>query len=232
MTGHDDNDQWGTDGFFFSEAARGGPLTWSAGATRFKGDELGPVRHAHDDAAEYYYMVAGAIHVEAGGEEFVLSAGELCCIPPDLPHNVLGLASEEEARMLCIVAPNLADAKWRIEDFKPGSEEQRASVGRPFEDDELPAAGTVTATAHVLAAGEAPRVLVPEGHETVYLVIDGALEIALHGGLHGTIAPDTYVHVREGLRHELSSTSVCKLLQMDCAHDNWATIALPADALG
>ncbi len=224
MTRDVDDEQWGTDAFFFTEAARGGPLTWRVGGAGFEGDELGPVRHVHDDAAEYYYMVTGAIHVEVGGEEFVLGPGELCCIPPDAPHNVLGLASDEDARMLCIVAPNVADAKWRISDFRPGSESLRAVVGRPFVDEELPASGTVTATALVLAAGEQPRVVVPQGHERVYLVVEGALDLALHGGLHGSIAPGTYVHVREGMRHELSTSSSCRVLRIDCAHDNWAGV--------
>src|SRR5215207_5531012 len=88
-----ETEQWGADGFFFTEAARGGPLTWRRGAAALEGDALGPVRHVHDDAAEYFYMHRGSLRIEACGEEFVLAEGQLCLIPPDAPHNVLGLAS-------------------------------------------------------------------------------------------------------------------------------------------
>lgn len=60
---------WGDDGLFFTEAARGGPLTWELGADSLSGDALGRVRHAHDDAAEYYYVFSGALRMEVGGED-------------------------------------------------------------------------------------------------------------------------------------------------------------------
>lgn len=221
---------WGSDGFFFTEAARGGPLTWRVGGAGFEGDALGPVRHAHDGAAEYYFMVAGSIVVEVGGEERVLEENELCYIAPDAPHNVPRVAGDGEARMFCVVGPNRVDAKWRLNDFVPGSEARRQAVARPFVDDELPAGGTLRACALTLSGSDAPLVAVPEGEERVYLVVDGALDVSLHGGLHGTLRAGTYLHVREGLRHEMSSTGECRVLEIGCASTPWAGVPVAREA--
>ena len=142
---------WGADGFFFTEAARGGSLPWRVGGSKLEGDALGPVRHAHDDAAEYYFMFSGSAHVETGGEEFVLEEGQLGYIPPDAPHNFLGPASGADACLFCVVGPNLTFNKWRVKDFKPGSESLRMAVGTPFEEDPLPAGGTLAARAVTLS---------------------------------------------------------------------------------
>lgn len=218
-------DDWGSDGFFFSEAARGGPLTWRPGDPGFRGDALGPVRHVHDGAAEYYYMVQGAIHVEVGGREFVVGEGELCYIPAAAPHNVLGPASDLEARMLCLVAPNFADNKWRIDGFEPGSEDLRHALGRPFDDEDLPGDEHVAAEALTLAPGQTQTVQLP-GRESVYLVVEGALDIALHGGLGGCIRPGTYVHVRENMRHVISCTEPCRIVRFDFSFVPWAGVVL------
>jgi len=231
VNGQGTSDRWGEDGFFFSEAGRGGPLTWRPGDVGFRGDALGPVRHAHDDAAEYYYLVQGSIRVEVGGREFVVGQGELCYIPPDAPHNVLGPASDVEARMLCVIAPNFADNKWRIDGFKRGSEQLPHAVARPFADAELPGDEHVAAEAVELAAGAAPLAVEPSGRECVYLVLDGTLEIALDGGLRGAIEPGTYVHVREAMRHELASASGCRLLRLDLTFVPWTGVVVPSEAV-
>lgn len=221
------SNDWGSDGFFFTEAARGGPVTWRVGGTALEGDALGPVRHVHDDAAEYFFMNRGALRMECGGEEFVLHEGELCLIPPDAPHNVLGLASDVEAELFCLIGPNFPANKWRIDDFKPGSEALRHAVGTPFADPTLPGAGTLSAQGIVLSHADGTLAVQPEGRELVYLVVEGALDIALHGGLHGTIEPGTYVHVREGVAHELSTQTACKVLRMDCGFALWAGVERP-----
>lgn len=218
--------QWGADGLFFTEAVRGGPLPWRIGEANLQGDALGPVRHAHDDAAEYYYMFSGSAHVETGGEEFVLDEGELGLIPPDAPHNFLGPASDKDACLFCIVGPNLVTNKWRIGDFLPGTESLRMAVARPFEDEELPAGGTLSASAIELAAGDEPVVVTPHAAEIAYVVADGAVDVALFGGLHGTLKRGTTLHVRDGVRHELSTTSSCKVLRMDCGFAQWAGVPL------
>jgi mannose-6-phosphate isomerase-like protein (cupin superfamily) len=221
--------QWGSDGMFFTEAARGGPLKWSIGGEGLDGDALGPVRHAHDDAGEYYYIFSGAANVEVGGHEFVMHEGEFCLIPPDVPHNFLSPAGSEDVCLFCVVGPNLVTNKWRIGAFDKASENLPAVVGRPFVDDELPAGGSLSAVALVLDADQPPVEHTPQGCESVYLVVDGALDIALHGGLHGTIERGTYVHVREGLPHTIATRSACSVLRMDCAYEMWAGIERPAD---
>ena len=74
---------WVRQQLIFTEALRGGPLVWPAGSTHLAGDPLGPVRHAHDDAAEYYYVLSGACMVEVGGEERVANTGDLVYIPDE-----------------------------------------------------------------------------------------------------------------------------------------------------
>jgi mannose-6-phosphate isomerase-like protein (cupin superfamily) len=220
-------EQWGADGLFFTEAGRGGPLPWRVGAAALEGDALGPTRHAHDGAAEYYYMFSGSAHVETGGVEFVLEEGELGYIPPDAPHNFLGPASDADACLFCIVGPNQVTNKWRIDDFLPGSEELRMTVARPFEDGKggaLPGGGTLSAEGIVLTADDEPVKVVPEAREVVYLVCEGALDIAVFGGMRGTLQRGTYLHVRDGVAHELSTAGSCKLLRMDCGFAKWAGV--------
>jgi mannose-6-phosphate isomerase-like protein (cupin superfamily) len=223
--------QWGVDGLFFTEAGRGGPLAWRVGASALEGDALGPTRHAHDGAAEYYYMFSGSAHVETGGVEFVLEEGELGYIPPDAPHNFTGPASDNDACLFCVVGPNRVTEKWRLGDFLPGSEDLRMEVARPFAEgaSPLPGGGTLTAEAIALTAGDASRAVIPEGREVLYLVCDGALDVTLRGGMGGTLRRGTYLHVRDGVAHELSSASACKVLRMDCAFAKWAGVPLADD---
>lgn len=222
---------WGADGFFFTEAARGGSLPWRIGGSQLEGDALGPVRHAHDDAAEYYFMFSGSAHVETGGEEFVLEEGQLGYIPQDAPHNFLGPASGRDACLFCVVGPNFTLNKWRVKDFKPGSELLRMAVGRPFENDPLPAGGTLSARAITLSPCEAPMPVAPSGLEIIYMPIEGSMHISLFGGLHGTIRAGTYVHVRDGMRHEISSSErSANVLRMDCGFAAWEGVPRAADA--
>jgi mannose-6-phosphate isomerase-like protein (cupin superfamily) len=217
---------WGSDGLVFTEAVRGGPLAWRVGQSHLEGDALGPVRHAHDNAAEYYYMFSGSAHVETGEEQFVLEEGELGLIPPDAPHNFFGPASDEDACLFCIVGPNYATNKWRIDNFLPGTESLRMAVARPFEGGELPEGGTLSAEAIALGSSDTPRVVTPKAAELLYLVLDGELDVSLAMGLHGTLQRGTYLHVRDGVRHELSSSSACKVLQMSCAFAVWEGVPL------
>jgi mannose-6-phosphate isomerase-like protein (cupin superfamily) len=221
---------WGEDGFFFTEAARGGSLPWRAGASKLEGDALGPVRHAHDGASEYYFMFSGSALVETGGEELVLEEGQLGYIPPDAPHNFLGPASDRDACLFCVVAPNFADNKWRVRDFRPGSESLRMQVATPFVDEQLPSDDKLVAHAIELSGNEDPLTLTPEGFEVVYLVTDGSVSLVLANGLRGEIRAGTYVHVREGMSHEMQPSGPARLLRMDCLFEAWRGVPLGADA--
>ncbi len=218
--------QWGADGLFFTEAARGGPLAWRIGQEHLERDALGPVRHAHDGAAEYYYMFSGSAGVETGDQQFVLDEGELGYIPPDAPHNFFGPSSDKDACLFCIVGPNFATNKWRIDNFKPGTESLRMAVARPFEDQELPGGGTLTAQAITLSPDDSPLEVTPSGAELTYLVVEGKLDIALFGGLHGTLERGTYLHARDGVSHQLSTSSSCKVLRIDCGFALWEGVPL------
>jgi mannose-6-phosphate isomerase-like protein (cupin superfamily) len=223
-------ERWGTESFFFTEAARGGPLAWRVGESKLEGDALGPVRHAHDDAAEYYFMFSGSAHVETGGEEFVLEEGQLGYIPPDAPHNFLGPASDRDACLFCVVAPNLTDNKWRVRDFRSDAAALRMTVATPFEDESLPGDDKLAAQGLVLSGDDAPLSLTPDGFEVVYLVVDGSAELHFANGLHGSIAAGGYVHVRDGTSHELRAQELCKALRIDCRFEAWKGAPTARDA--
>lgn len=221
---------WGGDPFFFTEAARGGPFAWHVGDPGLEGDALGPVRHAHDDAAEYYFMYSGSAQVEVGGQELILEAGQLAYIPPDAPHNFLGPAADRDACLFCLVSPNLADNKWRVRDFRPGSESLRMEVARPFDDRDLPGDDRLTARGLTLAAGDQAVSLNAAGFEVVYLVIEGVAQVQLANGLGGGISAGTYLHLPEGLAHDLHGEADAKVLRMDCAFEAWKGVPTAADA--
>ena len=216
--------QWGTDGLFFSEAGRGGPLPWRVGDTKLEGDALGPVRHVHDDADEYFYMFSGDGRFEVGGQEYVLREGELGHVPPDAPHNFLGPASDRDACLFALVAPNFADNKWRLDDFRPEAEELPMKVATPFDDAKLPGGKNLSAEAITLSKDEEPISVLPHGRESLYLVTEGEFDVALHGGLSGTLEKGTYLHVRDSVKHELSTPSSAKVLRMDCLWVEWAGV--------
>ncbi|HEV8563765.1 MAG TPA: cupin domain-containing protein [Actinomycetota bacterium] len=222
---------WGADGYFFTEAARGGPLAWRIGQTKLECDPLGPVRHAHDNAAEYYFMFSGSAYVETGGQEFVLGEGQFGYIPPDAPHNFLGPASRRDACLFCVVAPNFADNKWRVRDFHPNAESLRMEVATPFEDERLPGDEHLAARAVALSIDRSPLVLTPDGFEFVYLVVEGVVDAKLANGLHGSFPAGTFLHVRNGIGHELSATSPASMLRIDCRFEAWRGVPTAADAI-
>jgi len=221
---------WGGDGFFFTEAARGGSLVWRKGHSKLEGDSLGPVRHAHDGAGEYYFMFSGSAHVESGGEELVLEEGQLAYIPPDAPHNFLGPASDLDACLFCVVAPNFAQNKWRVSDFHPGSESLRMKVAAPFQDEDLPGDDKLAAHGIQLAGDEPPIELAPDGFDVVYLVVEGAANLSLANGLRGPIAAGTFIHLRDGTSHELRPSGPSKVLRVDCRFQAWQGVPLGPDA--
>jgi mannose-6-phosphate isomerase-like protein (cupin superfamily) len=212
---------WGEDPFFFAEAARGGPWLWRVGGSGFEGEPLGPVRHAHDDAGEYYYMYQGSAYVETGGEEFVLAEGQLGYVPPDAPHNFLGPSADRDVFFFCVIAPNFADNKWRVRDFRPGSESLRMAVATPFQSSELPGGDKLSAQALHLTPDDGVVEVSPAGFDVVYLVVDGSVDIRMTGGLNGTINAGTYLHLREGWDHEFMVSTPSKVLRFDCAFEAW-----------
>jgi mannose-6-phosphate isomerase-like protein (cupin superfamily) len=207
---------WVRQGLIFTEAVRGGPLVWPAGGTHLHGDPLGPVRHAHDDAAEYYYILNGQCLVEVGGEERVTGAGDLVYIPANAPHNLLGEVGHTDAWVFVLVAPNLTHNKWRLSSFLPGSEQLRMTVSRPLEGDAVAATHAFPAEAVRITRGT-PLASVAESGERVYLVADGRVH-ARAGAMAGNLGAGEYLHVRRDLEVEVSSlTEQATLLSFECS---------------
>ena len=216
---------WVRQQLIFTEALRGGPLVWPAGDTHLFGDPLGPVRHAHDDAAEYYFVLSGACLVEVGGEERVANAGDVVYIPANAPHNLLHEVGGEDAWVYVLVSPNFAHNKWRTSDYLPGTELLRMSITRPLEGDRSTASNPFPVDLVEVSRGN-PLVAVSHTAEHVYLVVDGECHVRV-GRLAGTFGPGGQVHVLRDLDHEISSlTESARLLRFECAFVPFAGVPL------
>ncbi len=213
-------EEWCRQGLLFTEAVRGGPLVWPAGAAQLHGDVLGPTRHAHDDAAEYYFIVSGACLVEVGGEERVASAGDLVYIPADAPHNLLRGLGGEDMWALILVAPNHAANKWRLDDFRTGSENLRMTISRPLEGDAGAEEHPFPVEFVVLERG-APHSRVADRGEIVGIVTAGSAHVRT-GLVSGNLGPGAFFHVRRDVELEASALSPrASVLLFECAYANF-----------
>jgi mannose-6-phosphate isomerase-like protein (cupin superfamily) len=220
---------WLASGFFFSEAARGGPWVWRLGDPGLLGEPLGPVRHIHDQAAEYYYMFQGSARIEVNGEEQIIHENELAYIPPDLPHNFwLDPDSAVDAYLFVVVAPNFAERKWRTDEHNHVhvDTEERVRVATISAGQQLPADGVLTAHELNLDSSQDPLVVTSAHREIVYLVISGQLNVSLLDVLQETARRSGYIHVREGVEHRLSTPTSARVLQIDCKFVPWIGVDL------
>jgi hypothetical protein len=211
---------WSRQGLVFTEAVRGGPLVWPAGSERLYGDPLGPTRHVHDDAAEYYFILRGACRVEVGGEERVVSAGDLVYIPADAPHNLLGEVGGADMWSFILVAPNLAHNKWRLTDFRPGAEDLRMTVTRPLENDDGARSHPFPAEALHLSAGQTETRIADRG-EIVGIVTRGVVHVRA-GLMAGNHSVGDFFHVRRDLElHIAPLGSAADVLLFECRFRNF-----------
>jgi quercetin dioxygenase-like cupin family protein len=209
----------------FTEAVRGGPLVWPAGSTHLHGDPLGPVRHAHDGAAEYYFVLSGACLVEVAGEERVASAGDLVYIPADAPHNLLHEVGGVDAWTYIMVAPNYAHNKWRTSGYLSDEESPKMSVTRPLEGDDSAERNPFPAEVITVIRGE-PVARTSSTEELVYLVVEGECHFRV-GRMAGNLRPGHQVHVLRDLDHEISAfTEQARLLCFACAFVPFAGVPL------
>ena len=185
---------WVRQQLIFTEALRGGPLVWPAGSTHLAGDPLGPVRHAHDDAAEYYYVLSGACMVEVGGEERVANTGDLVYIPADAPHNLLNEVGGEDAWVYVLVAPNFAHNKWRTSDYLPGTEDYRMTITRPLDGDDSAASNPFPASL-VTVERDAPRAARCHTPPSWCTWCSRASATCASAGMSGTFGPGGQIHV-------------------------------------
>jgi quercetin dioxygenase-like cupin family protein len=209
----------------FTEAVRGGPLVWPAGSTHLHGDPLGPVRHAHDGAAEYYFVLSGACLVEVAGEERVANAGDLVYIPADAPHNLLHEVGGVDAWTYIMVAPNFAHNKWRTSDYLSDDESPKMSVTRPLEGDDSALSNPFPAEVVTVERGR-PLARVSNDAELVYLVVEGECHFRA-GALSGNLHAGHQAHVLRDLEHDLSAlTERARLLCFTCAFVPFAGVEL------
>jgi glyoxylate utilization-related uncharacterized protein len=220
--------EWVRQGLLFTEAVRGGPLVWPVGETHLHGDPLGPIRHAHDDAEEYYFVLSGRCLVEIGGEERIAETGDLVFIPANAPHNLLGEVGGADAWVFVLVAPNLTHNKWRLSDFLPGSEDLRMTVSRPLEGDEGARKNTFAAETVRVSRGE-PLTTASQSGELVGLVTGGHAHVRV-GAMGGNLGPGDYFHVRRELELEIASLSEeATLLHFHCPFVNFEGVPLGSD---
>ena len=209
----------------FTEAVRGGPLVWPAGATHLHGDPLGPVRHAHDGAAEYYFVLSGACLVEIAGEERVASAGDLVYIPANAPHNLLHEIGGADAWTYIMVAPNFANNKWRTTGYLSDEESPKMTVTRPLDGDNSASENPFSADVIMVKRGE-PLTRISSTAELVYLVVEGRCHTRV-GIMSGNLSPGHQVHVLRDLEHEISAlTEQARLLCFTCAFVPFAGVEL------
>ena len=212
----------------FTEAVRGGPLVWPAGSTHLHGDPLGPVRHAHDGAAEYYFVLSGGCLVEVGGEERVATAGDLVYIPAGAPHNLLHEVGGVDAWTYIMVAPNFAHNKWRTRGLLSDDESPKMTVTRPLEGDNSASDNPFPADVVTLARGQQYS-RTSTTSELVYLVTEGECHMRV-GAMSGNLRPGHQAHVLRDLDHEISAlTDQARLLRFSCAFVPFAGVELGPD---
>ncbi len=205
---------------------------WRLGDPGLLGEPLGPVRHIHDQAAEYYYMFRGSARIEVNGEERIIHENELAYIPPDLPHNFWqDPDSAVDAYLFVVVAPNFAERKWRTDEHNHVhvDTEDRVRVATVFAGQELPAGGVLTANELNLDRSQDPLVVTSAHREIVYLVVSGKLNVSMHDVLEEAASRGGYIHVREGVEHRLSTPTNARVLQMDCRFVPWIGVDLGGD---
>ena len=211
--------EWVRQGLLFTEAVRGGPLVWPVGASSLYGDPLGPIRHVHDDAEEYYFFLSGSCLVEIAGEERVVGPGDLVHIPANAPHNLLGEVGGDDVWSFILVAPNHAHNKWRLSDFAPGSEDLRMTVTRPLEDDGARDNAFGAEAVH-LEAGTPYAGTAADG-EIVGIVTAGRAHVRT-GPMAGNLGPGEYFHVRRDLELRIDAlTGRASVVLFHCSFRNF-----------
>lgn len=214
--------------FMFTEAVRGGPVVWLTGSTHLEGDPLGPVRHTHDGAAEYYFILSGACLVEVGGEERVASAGDLVYIPADAPHNLLDEVGGADCWMYIMVAPNIAANKWRTTDLLSDEDSPKMTITRPLDGDDGASRNPFVADLITVARGQS-QLRTSSTAELVYLVVEGQCHIRA-GIMSGNLGPGHQLHVLRDLEHEISAlTEQARLLCFTCPFVPFAGVELGPD---
>src|SRR5215218_1491569 len=64
----------------------------------------GPPLHLHPTHAEAFYVLAGELSLQVGGEVITGGPGTWACAPKDVPHTLANFGTEE-GRLLCLFAP-------------------------------------------------------------------------------------------------------------------------------
>ncbi len=99
-------------------------------ATTLPGD--GVSLHVHERDDEFYYILEGALEMEAGGDHFTAAAGALVVIPRTVPHKFRN-SGTVPARALMIFRPGgFDDMLEQLREAERGSlgEEERRQILR------------------------------------------------------------------------------------------------------
>ena len=151
-------------------AARG-PAGLAGRVDHLEGDPLGPVRHVHDDAAEYYYVLSGACLVEVGGEERVATPATWSTSRPTHP-TTSSARSVERLLDVRLVAPNFA-ATSGVRPISSRTESAKMTITRPLDGDDAASGNPFLAALVTVDRGQSQFRTSPTA-ELVYLVAEGS----------------------------------------------------------
>jgi len=69
--------------------------------------------HMHQSSDECFIVLQGSLDVDVEGEQFTIKAGEFCCFPAGIYHNILEISPPVETLM--IRSPSLEDKVYQVE---------------------------------------------------------------------------------------------------------------------
>lgn len=203
----------------WTEGFRGAGLLWRAGSDWFSNDPAGPRAHSHDGGSETMYVQSGAVDLVVGSTPLTASLGDFIFVPANTFHD-LKAYPDMDLLLFVLVAPNLANKRWRFDEFKDSDFDGVPSVTtglhRLESDLSLPGDARLRSRLRVLAPGEVDAFDGLSDYERVVFVVEGSVRVEV-GRLTGSFRSGDFLYVAAETNHRLEndSRSVAKVLIAD-----------------
>lgn len=210
---------WDQQPFIWTEGVRGGGLLWRAGASWFSNDPAGPRPHSHDGASEIMYVHAGSVDLQVGSTQVTANVGDFVFVPESTFHN-LKAHPRSDLRLLVLVAPNKAEARWKFDDFGPDDYSRVPSVAPDLaslsSESDLPGDEHMRSRLRVISPGETGDLQTLREWERVLFVVEGEVWVEI-GKLAGLLKVGEFVHISGEMPHALQNrgSSSSHVLQID-----------------